>query len=178
MLIPPGTDSQQYVQALPSILMSHLFHSQDFVRENQKAHKIPNWHEQRRKGDAVQQLFQERHQGNQIKPLKSRFKIKQRRQFFLHQADELWNTSSEDVEAEILHGWKGRLDRLLEEKPTKAYEIYRNQIVSRKKSPNQKYLEHRKVQEEVSYMVVLLHHLLGILGIVEEQKSGGDGSVV
>lgn len=46
------------------------------------------------------------------------------------------------------------------------------------KSPNQKYLERRKVQEVSSYMAALLHHLLGILGIVEEEKSGGDGSVV
>lgn len=27
-------------------------------------------------------------------------------------------------------------------------------------------------------MVALLHHFLGILGTVEEQKTGGDGSIV
>jgi len=35
MLILPGTDSQQYFQALPCMSMSHLSHSQDLVTGNQ-----------------------------------------------------------------------------------------------------------------------------------------------
>lgn len=39
MLIPPGTNSQQCIQALPSISMSRLFLSQDFVKETSKSIK-------------------------------------------------------------------------------------------------------------------------------------------
>lgn len=47
------------------------------------------------------------------------------------------------METKILHEWKGRLDKFMEEKSTKAYEIYKNYILPRK-SPSKKCLEDRR----------------------------------